>query len=93
MEINLGECACISIPLLITVACISRCRDAFASGCAFSESRRIGGETALAWRLNLGECTCKCISLLITVVSTSRCPDAGCVLSGPRRFVEEQRGD
>ena len=41
----------------------------------------------------MSTCACKAIPISITVASTFRCADAGCVLSGPRRILEEQRGD
>ena len=53
MEIKfvLGELTCQSIPVLITVATVSRCPDGFAPGCAISGFGRRGGEPA--WRSSL----------------------------------------
>ena len=43
-DIDIGECTCKSIPLLIAVASLWRYPDAIASGCALSGPRWIGGD-------------------------------------------------
>ena len=63
-RLNVGECTCKSIPLLITVA---RCPDAFVLPGLHSLDR----DGWVTWRLNVGECTCKIILLFVSVASPS----------------------
>ena len=63
-RLNVGECTCKSIPLLITVA---RCPDAFVP----PGLRSLDRDEWVAWRLNLGECTRKSVAFFITVASAS----------------------
>ena len=93
-RLNLGECICKSIPLLIAVASLCRYPDAIP--CLVVRSLDRVGSVQISVRLTLGECTCIGIPLLIVVASLFRLPDAiasACALSGPRRIRGYQRGD